>query len=349
MRLLETYQHRIDAGEINDDAPQRQAIEPLDHLLDQLTAKSSRFSFRSKPAPKGVYLYGGVGRGKSMVMDMFADQARQCGIKTARFHFHDFMTAVHDQIHDPKLAKKDDPARHVAGAITGGAKLLCFDEMEVRDIADAMILARVMGGFFDDGGVVVATSNRHPDELYENGLHRDRFLPFIDQLKTKVILHEMISPTDHRQRILAAMPAWYSPLGGDADQAMAEVFTRLTSGHGIAPVQVTVVGRQIKFDHVANNIAKVSFDQVCGAALAARDYLALADRYSGLLICDIPQLNDELRNETRRLMWLVDAFYDRGRFLVCSAETDIDCLYDGDAWHHEFPRTVSRLTEMTKI
>lgn len=349
MRLLETYQRRIDAGEINDDTPQKQAIGPLDQLLDQLTAKSSRFSFRSKPAPKGVYLYGGVGRGKSMVMDMFADQARQCGINTARFHFHDFMTAVHDQIHNPKLAKKDDPARYVAAAITGGAKLLCFDEMEVRDIADAMILVRVMGGFFDDGGVVVATSNRHPDDLYENGLHRDRFLPFIDQLKTKVTLHEMVSSTDHRQRILAAMPAWYNPLGADADHAMAGAFARLTSGHETSPVQVMVAGRQIRFEDVANNIAKVHFDQVCGAALAARDYLALADRYSGLLICNIPRLDDDLRNETRRLMWLVDAFYDRGRFLVCSAETEIMGLYGGDAWHHEFPRTVSRLTEMTKI
>ena len=349
MRLLETYQHRVDQGLINDDGPQRQAIAPLDDLLDQLTAKSSRFLFRSKPTPHGVYLYGGVGRGKSMIMDMFADQARASGVKTARFHFHDFMTAVHDQIHDPKLAKKDDPARHVATAITGGAKLLCFDEMEVRDIADAMIVARVMGGFFDDGGVVVATSNRHPDDLYENGLHRDRFLPFIAQLKAKVLLHEMVSPTDHRQRILAAMPAWYCPLGQMAETAMDDAFARLTSGHEPAPVQVTVAGRQISFKEVANNSAKVSFDELCGVPLAARDYLALADRYSGLLICNIPRLNDDLRNETRRLMWLVDAFYDRGRFLVCSAETEIDHLYDGEAWHYEFPRTVSRLTEMTKI
>ena len=349
MRLLDSYQHRIDDGQINDDLPQRQAITPLDTLLNQLNQKTSRFWFQSKPAPKGLYIYGGVGRGKSMLMDMFADQARSCGIKTARFHFHDFMTAVHDQIHDPQLAKKDDPARHVAAAITGGAKLLCFDEMEVRDIADAMILARVMGGFFDSGGVVVATSNRHPDDLYENGLHRERFLPFIAQLKDKVILHEMISPIDHRQRLLASMPAWYKPLGVAADQAMEDAFIRLTQGHGLEVVTVTVAGRAITFDHVANNIAKVSFNQVCGTALAARDYLALADRYSGLLICDIPNLDDEWRNETRRLMWLVDAFYDRGRFLVCSAAVDIPDLYHGDAWQNEFPRTVSRLTEMSKI
>ena len=349
MRLLAEYQRRIDQGQINDDAPQRAAITPLDALLDQLAAKKSRFRFKSKPVPKGLYLYGGVGRGKSMIMDMFAAEARQCGIKTARFHFHDFMAAVHDQIHDPKLAKEEDPARHVAAAITGGAKVLCFDEMEVRDIADAMIVARVMGGFFDDGGVVVATSNRHPDDLYENGLHRDRFLPFIAQLKDKVTLHEMVSPTDHRQRLLAAMPAWYHPLGAAADQAMAEGFARLTQGHDLEEVTVTVAGRPIAFDHTANNIAKVSFNQICGTALAARDYLALADRYSGLLICDIPMLDDELRNETRRLMWLVDAFYDRGRFLVCSAEADIETLYKGEAWQKEFPRTVSRLTEMTKI
>ena len=349
MRLLEDYQRRIDLGEISDDGPQRAVIAPLDALLSSLSQKQSFLNWRKKSSPPGLYIYGGVGRGKSMIMDMFADQARQMGVKTARFHFHDFMAEVHNQIHDPKIAKKDDPARHVAEKITNGAKLLCFDEMEVRDIADAMILARVMGGFFDGDGVLVATSNRHPDDLYEKGLHRERFLPFIALLKSKTMLHEMVSPTDHRQRILSAMPAWYAPLGKEAESAMDDIFSRLTKNADIAEVSVTVAGRQITFDHVAENIAKVSFDDLCRKPLAARDYLALADRYTGLLIRDIPKLDDRLRNETRRLMWLVDAFYDRGRFLVCSAETGIEKLYHGDAWAKEFPRTVSRLTEMTKI
>lgn len=157
MRLLDDYQHRIDAGMISDDPAQRAAIVPLDDLLHHLKAPRSFFGFRKAASPQGVYLYGGVGRGKSMLMDRFAEVARQGGMALARFHFHDFMTAVHDHIHHPDLAKKADPARHVAAAISKGARVICFDEMEVRDIADAMILARVMGGFFDDGGVLVAT------------------------------------------------------------------------------------------------------------------------------------------------------------------------------------------------
>jgi cell division protein ZapE len=349
MRLLDDYQHRIDAGMISDDPAQRAAIAPLDDLLHHLKAPRSFFGFRKAAPPQGVYLYGGVGRGKSMLMDRFAEVARQGGMALARFHFHDFMTAVHDHIHHPDLAKKADPARHVAAAISKGARVICFDEMEVRDIADAMILARVMGGFFDDGGVLVATSNRHPDDLYEGGLHRDRFLPFIALLKEKAILHELLSPTDYRQQLLASLPAWYCPDDAEAEASMAKIFGMLTEGHEIEPVSVTVAGRHIRFDHAANNIARVHFDEVCKTALAARDYLALADRYTGLLISHIPRLDDTLRNETRRLMWLVDAFYDRGRFLVCSAAADIPKIYQGRDWEKEFPRTASRLTQMTKI
>ena len=349
MRLLDDYQHRIDDGLITDDPAQRAAIAPLDDLLDHLSSARSFFGFRKAATPKGVYLYGGVGRGKSMLMDRFAEVARQSNVALARFHFHDFMTAVHDQIHRPDLAKKSNPARHVAKSISKGAQVICFDEMEVRDIADAMILARVMGGFFDDGGVLIATSNRHPDDLYEGGLHRDRFLPFIALLKEQTILHELLSPTDYRQQLLASMPAWYCPDDNQAEASMTEAFAMLTAGHEPEPVSVTVAGRQIRFDHVANNIARVHFDEVCGAALAARDYMALADRYTGLLISHIPRLDDRMRNETRRLMWLVDAFYDRGRFLVCSAAADIPKIYQDSAWEKEFPRTVSRLTQMTKI
>ncbi|MCE2516881.1 MAG: cell division protein ZapE, partial [Alphaproteobacteria bacterium] len=261
----------------------------------------------------------------------------------------DFMIAVHDRIHDPKLAKKDDPARHVAAAITGGAKLICFDEMEVRDIADAMIVARVMEGFFDDGGVMVSTSNRHPDGLYENGLHRERFLPFIDLLKKTMIIHDMDSDTDWRQRVLSGLPSWYTPNDAMSRQSLLAAFDQLSGGVEVAPVTVTVKGRDITFDHAAGSIAAVSFDEICARPLAARDYIALADRYAGLLVHDIPRLDDTMRNEARRFMWLVDAFYDRQRFLVCSAAVKIPDLYQGNSWKVEFPRTVSRLTEMTNI
>lgn len=344
------YDRRIAAGTVTDDAPQRQVIARLDALLDQLThQKKGFFGFGKSPALKGVYLVGGVGRGKSMLMDMFADAARKSGVATCRFHFHDFMIAVHDRIHDPSITKKNDPARHVAAAITGGAKLICFDEMEVRDIADAMIVARVMEGFFADGGVMVSTSNRIPDDLYQNGLHRERFLPFIALLKEQMIIHDIASDTDWRQRVLAGMQGWYSPNDEMSRNAMVAAFETLSGGAEVAPVTVTVAGRDIPIAHAAGSVAAVSFDELCATPLAARDFIALADRFAGLIIHDIPKMDEAKRNEARRFMWLVDAFYDRQRFLVCSAAAKLPEIYHGTAWKAEFPRTVSRLTEMTKI
>lgn len=348
--VMTIYESHIASGQLTDDAPQRDIINKLDHLLARLASQKKGFlGFGRSTPPQGLYIWGGVGRGKSMIMDIFADVAIKAGIKTARLHFHDFMVAVHDKIHDPQFSKKDDPARHVAKAITGGAQLICFDEMEVRDIADAMIVARVMEGFFDDGGVLVSTSNRHPDDLYLNGLHRERFLPFIALLKDKTDQHEIMSETDWRQRVLSGMPSWFTPDNSANRDLMKQTFARLTNDTPLAPITVTVAGRDITIDHAAANIGMASFDDLCRKPLAARDYIALADRFTGLFIVDIPIMNEDLRNESRRFMWLVDAFYDRGRFLVCSAEATLAKIYSGKSWAHEFPRTVSRLTEMTKI
>jgi cell division protein ZapE len=349
-QLNTEYSRRITIGAISDDAAQRLAIESLDELLTQLrSTKKGFWGFGQTLPPKGIYLWGGVGRGKSMVMDMFADCARRARITICRLHFHDFMIAVHDRIHEPKLAKKKDPARHVAAAISGGAKVICFDEMEVRDIADAMIVSRVIEGFFAGGGVMVSTSNRPPDDLYENGLHRDRFLPFIALLKDKMAIHHLGGDTDWRQRLLAGLPSWYTPNDVTSRRAMMAAFDQLSGGAEVSPVTVTVKGRDITFKRGAGSVAAVSFDEICAQPLAARDYIALAERLAGVLIYDIPRLDDTMRNEARRFMWLVDAFYDRKRFLVCSAETEPDDLYHGSAWKAEFPRTQSRLTEMTNI
>lgn len=351
MELVKSeYQSRVAAGVVTEDTPQLEAIQQLDDVLNALLNQNKGFlGWGKSPPPKGLYLWGGVGRGKSMLMDMFADCARQAGVKTCRLHFHDFMIAVHDKIHDPKLAKQKDPARHVAAAITDHAELICFDEMEVRDIADAMIVARVMEGFLESGGVMVSTSNRIPDELYENGLHRERFLPFIELLKDKLTVHEIKSETDWRQRVLSGMPSWFSPNNAETRSELLSAFDKLTNGAEVEPVTVTVKGRDINFDHSAASVAVISFDELCARPLAARDYISIADRFAGLLVHDIPKLDDKTRNEARRFMWMVDAFYDRGRFLVCSAETPLEKLYVGTSWAAEFPRTVSRLTEMTKI
>ncbi len=348
--LEQIYDERIKSGHISDDDAQRRTVVLLDGLLNELNQATGILQkFRRKKPPKGVYIWGGVGRGKSMLMDMFAGAARQQNIKVKRFHFHDFMQAVHDKIHDPKINKYDEPARHVAAAIAQDAKLICFDEMEVRDIADAMILARVVEGFLDSGGVLVVTSNRKPCDLYENGLHRERFIPFIKTIEDKMTIHEMVSPTDYRQEIIATMTAWFSPNDGAAAKKLDEIFVKLAQNAPIETVRVAVAGRCITFDNVAASIARVGFNDLCAIPLAARDYLALADRYNGIIIDDIPALGDDHRNEARRFMWLVDAFYDRGRFLIASAEKMPDEIYQGNDWNKEFPRTASRLTEMTKL
>ena len=349
--LLGQYDFCVESGRLTDDLPQREILGKLDALLGELgrTGKKRLIGFGRTETPRGLYIWGGVGSGKSMVMDMFAEGARGAGVKTARFHFHDFMIAVHDKIHDPRLRKKKDPAHHVAAAISGGARLICFDEMEVRDIADAMIIARVMEGFFESGGVLVSTSNRRADDLYLKGLHRERFLPFIELLKEKTDEHELVSGIDWRQRFLSGVPSWYVPDSLETRGEMEIVFGRLTNDIEVSPVTVLVAGREIVVEHAAGSVGIVSFADMCEQPYAARDYIALAARFSGLLICGIPDLGEELRNEARRFMWLVDAFYDRGRFLVCSSSSPLESLYSGESWSHEFPRTVSRLTEMTKI
>jgi cell division protein ZapE len=300
--------------------------------------------------PKGIYLWGGVGRGKSMLMDSFVQLARQVhGLKVSRFHFHDFMTAAHAQVHEERQQGKTDPTAGVMTRLTHGADVICFDEMEVRDIADAMIIARVMDGYMKSGGVLIATSNRHPDDLYQDGLQRERFLPFIEALKTYNDVIEMQGETDWRRRVLAGIPGWYHPLNTAADMAMQTAMEQLSGGIPLHPVVVPMAGRELTVDKAAGGAAWMSFDALCAVPLAAADYLLLAERFAGMLISHIPKLNDANQNEARRFMWLVDAFYDRKRFLICSAETPIHDLYQGHQWKAEFPRTMSRLQEMSRL
>ncbi|XDZ65701.1 cell division protein ZapE [Alphaproteobacteria bacterium LSUCC0684] len=352
MLLTAEYDRRINEGRLKDDPAQRAVLPHLDELAAALVSPAREINrflpFRRVLPPKGLYLWGGVGRGKSMLMDMFA-AAINGKVRARRFHFHDFMVSVHDRIHAPELSRSADPAREVARSIADGAKVICFDEMEIRDIADAMIVARVIEGFMDGGGVLVTTSNRHPDCLYEGGLHRERFLPFIELIKARMTVHELASQVDWRQQIRKGMAGWYTPLGQDSDIAMEKAFDQLRGGVPEMPQTIEVAGRKIEVPRAAGSVAMMGFDHLCSQPLAARDYLVLADRFSGLLITGIPVLDDMLRNEARRFMWLVDAFYDRGRFLVCSAAAGIDKLYQGDAWKKEFPRTQSRLVEMTVV
>ena len=361
---------RIAAGDLQPDTAQAAVAQILDALVDDLSTASHRrlpaflqntfTQFFSKSLDsrtmgiKGLYIYGGVGRGKTMLMDMFHQAVKAEPIGKSgkpviwRLHFHDFMVLAQDVIHAARTAGALDPIEAAATDLAARGMVVCFDEMEVRDIADAMILARLFSGMLERGTVVVATSNRHANGLYKNGLHRDRFLPFIALVKDRCRMYQLDDDTDWRSTVLADVQAWYSPLNAKNQTALEAAFARLAGDTIIKPETIRVAGRDITIERVAGDVGHVGFAQLCDVPLAARDYLAIAGRFAGLVISDVPRFTAEHEHVARRFMWLIDALYDRNRFLIASASAEIDALYDGDQWQFEFARTASRLGEMTQ-
>ena len=320
-------------------------------IIDYNKNKSIIRKFFLKPKKnimKGIYLYGGVGRGKSMIMDLFF---QNINIKEKRrLHFHDFMREVHQRIKDKsKKEKNRDTVISVAKDLASSAKLLCFDEMEVRDIADAMILSRLFKIMFDEGTILVATSNQPPDGLYKNGLHRDRILPFIENLKMKTNVIEIQNGDDWRQRSLSGNKVWLSPLSKSNLKKIDKLFDNLSKGSNKSSENIDVAGRKIFIPNVSAGIARIDFNDLCNKPLAASDYIEIALRYKGIIIENIPILTDDLRNEARRFIWLIDALYDKKCFLIASSVVDFRELYQGKDWEFEFDRTVSRIIEMSQV
>ena len=309
---------------------------------------SKIFTKNNTKENKGLYLYGGVGRGKSMMMDLFFHQVK---IKEKRrLHFHDFMKEVHQRILEKrKIEKNKDTVLLVGQDLAKKAKLLCFDEMEVKDIADAMILSRLFEVLFAQGTILVTTSNQPPDGLYKDGLHRDRILPFIENLKLKTDVVEIPEGEDWRKRSLSGQKYWLNPVNKKNREKINEIFKTLSIGFEIISENVEVSGRKINIPEVAAGVARISFDDLCNKPLAAADYIEIALRYKGIIIDDIPNLNDNLRNETRRFIWLVDALYDKNCFLIANANADFSDIYTGEHWKFEFQRTISRITEMSQL
>ncbi len=326
----------------------------LDNLLEKISKFNKKFSIfnilsRDKNENiKGVYIFGGVGRGKSMIMDLFFQHVK---IKDKRrLHFHDFMKEVHLRILEKsKVEKNKDSVLLVGRDLAKSAKLLCFDEMEVKDIADAMILSRLFEVMFDQGTILVATSNQPPDGLYKNGLHRDRFLPFIESLKLKCQVVKIENGEDWRKRSLSGNRVWLSPLNKNNDKKVDKIFEKLSLGFETRSENIDIAGRKIFIPSVAAGIARIKFDDICKKALAASDYIEIALRYKGIIINNIPILDDTLRNEVRRFIWLIDALYDKNCFLIATAETEFKNLYQGEEWDFEFQRTISRITEMSQL
>ena len=355
---LVAYRARRRDGDLHHDAVQALAAEKLQalwHALRHYKPSGGGSGWRARlglgrrpaePAPQGLYLYGPVGRGKSMLMDLFFDSV--AGGHKRRVHFHEFMLEVHATLHDwrKRDGALDDPLPKIAAEIARDTWLLCFDEFQVDNIADAMILGRLFEGLFDEGVVVVATSNTHPDNLYRDGLQRDRFLPFIGVLKTRIDILELEAMRDYRRDRLAGMAVYHTPPGPAADAALDAAFAELTGGAAPEPAEIAVLGRTVPVPAAAKGVARFAFADLCEKPLGAPDYLAIAKAYHTVILSDVPLLPPARRNEAKRMVTLIDALYEHRVNMVISAAAGPDALCTEGDTAAAFERTASRLIEM---
>jgi cell division protein ZapE len=324
----------------------------------RLARKSSSLGWlfaRSESAQariKGLYIYGDVGRGKTMLMDLFFDASPV--VRKRRTHFHEFMLDVHERIYGFRQKMKlgehasDDPIRLTAAELTQEAWLVCFDEFHVTDIADAMILGRLFAQLFERGVVVVATSNVPPEELYKDGLNRALFVPFIHMLEEHMDVVRLDARADFRLEKLAGMPVWYVPADAAADAALDDAWRRLAGGRAGAPQELPLKGRAVHVPRAAVGVARFSFHELCEEPLAAADYLRIAREYHTLIVDRIPLMNFDTRNAAKRFIILIDTLYDTNVKLIASAAAEPDALYAAEEGFEaqEFKRTASRLIEM---
>ncbi len=333
------------------DIGQIQTSKVLDQLNKEikLNSNNSLLNFFSKAKKiKGVYLYGGVGRGKSMIMDIFFQNVKFD--KKRRLHFHDFMKEIHSEIFvTGKNNTNEDPVEIVANNFIKKTMLLCFDEMEVKDIADAMILYRLFKHLFSKGLILVTTSNQKPENLYKNGLHRERFLPFIELLNQNMNVEQIERGKDWREVFLKGKKTWLYPNNEKNKIMLDNFFNELTKGFSPIKERLNISGREVIVPSSAGGVARFEFKDICETPLAAGDYVEIADKYKGLLIYNIPVLDKSKNNESRRFIWLIDALYDRKCFLLASADIEIKKIYSGEQWKFEFERTSSRLIEMSRM
>jgi len=347
--LRSLYDARVQDGLLQPDPAQIAALDPLERIREALenpppAPKGGLFRKPPPPEPvRGLYLWGGVGRGKSMLMDFFFGHV---AIEDKRrVHFHAFMQEVHRGLHAARARGADDALRPVAADMAKGLRLLCFDEMQITDITDAMIVGRLFDLMFGHGVTVVTTSNRVPDELYKDGLQRERFLPFIATIKERLEVLHLASPTDYRQNRLSGEDRFFTPADRLAREAMEGIWKDFTGGRGEELV-LTVQGRKVEIPHFHNGVARARFWDLCAKPLGPADYLALAEAVRVLILEEIPMLSAENYNEARRFVTLIDALYEAKVRLIASAAAEPEMLYMEGEGSFEFERTASRLREM---
>ncbi len=354
---LSEYRDQIATGKIRPDPTQALAVEKLQSLYNALKSyepttgqqgwkKRLGLSSKGQDVPQGLYFYGGVGRGKSMLMDLFFEEAPLESKR--RVHFHAFMQEVHTRMAGFRAAeiKVADPLDAVANAIAKDANLLCLDELQITDITDAMIVGRLFEGLFKSGVVVVATSNRPPRDLYKDGLQREQFIPFIKLIESKMDLLALEGPTDYRLEHMRALNIYMTPDNALAHKKLEAAFLRLTHGHQPHQAVITVQGRKVEIPKATEGVAMVSFQDICERTLGPADYIEISRRYHTIIMSGIPCMNAEMKDVARRFITFVDALYEGHVKLICSAEVEPAELYSGGEGSFEFERTSSRLIEM---
>ena len=347
MSVKEIYERTLRERGFSADAAQRVAIDALQRCEDDWVAyKSRRGNALTKlvarpPIPMGVYLHGGVGRGKSFLMDCFYHSVPLQ--RKTRLHFHEFMREVHREL--AELQGTADPLQELGRQIARRHRLICFDEFHVADVTDAMILHRLLEALFENRVSLVATSNFRPDQLYPNGLHRERILPAIHMLETRLEVVSIGEGSDYRRLTFAQLGLYHLPLGAQADAAMQSAFARLADTQDDDPV-LHIEHRELRATRRAGGVVWFDFQVLCGGPRSQNDYLELATRFHTVLLSNVPRMSPRLASEARRFTWLVDVLYDRHAKLIVSAAVPPEALYTEGPLAHEFPRTISRLLEM---
>ncbi|SMO79524.1 cell division protein ZapE [Paracoccus laeviglucosivorans] len=355
--VSELYESRVRAGQLEPDPAQRGVLPAMDRVVRDLSSAPAAAPAKSgwlsrligsapsaAPAPKGLYLWGGVGRGKSMLMDLIMDAAPMP--QKRRVHFHEFMQEIQAGLNAARQRGEQDAVRPVAKKVAAETRLLCFDEMQITDIADAMIVGRLFQILLEEGVTIVTTSNRVPEDLYKNGLNRQLFLPFIALIRERMEVVELASATDHRQDRAEGGQVWFAPADAMATAQMNKLWREETGGVPPTPLVLEIKGRKVEIPQRVGRIARASFWDLCGKPLGPADYLAVAEAVDLLFIDGVPRLSQSNYNEAKRFVTLIDALYEAKVRLIASGADDPERLYAEGEGAFEFERTASRLREM---